>query len=489
MTRALGVALTCAVAALTLMGCGDDRTEGVFPQLVRPQDAYDFGPVPVLNARKVEVPVLNVGRANLKVHAARIKEADVPFAVVIAPEEVGSSEEKPVEVSFTPPEEQDYTATLLLETDDGENPLVEVQLLGKGSTRAIMELDPLELDFGRVAEGTSAVQTFTIHSKGSADLIVEEIAFVDGSSAAFEFIGSVKTPAVVATTDTNGLPGKIQVTVRYTVEEGAPDVNQAQIRVRGTDPDQREVLISVRGEVNRAPIPVIEPLGVGAPGMVVTLDGSMSSDPDDDTPLTYRWTLRSKPLGATTTIRDPEAAVTTMILDQALPGEYVVELNVTDANGAENLRPARATIVAAPAEKLLVEMFWTNPKTDMDLHFLRTPQTQVDTIPDDCFYQNKNPDWGVPGDPTDDPYLKKDAKTGFGPEVVGYVNPIEGTFRVVVEYHDTHGAEDPLTDVTVRVYRFGKVEAEFKKTLTGEGQYWGVADIEWPSGVITPIER
>jgi uncharacterized protein YfaP (DUF2135 family) len=176
-----------------------------------------------------------------------------------------------------------------------------------------------------------------------------------------------------------------------------------------------------------------------------------------------------------------------MVLDPKLLGEYVVELNVTDAQGAKNLVAARASNFAAPAQKQMVEMFWDNTNTDMDLHFLNSPGAPVGVAPDDCFYQNRTPDWGVPGDSTDNPEMTQDALRGFGPEVVGYVNPISATYRVAVEFRNLHGANDPTSRVTVRIYEFGVVKGEFTKTLDQEAELWTVADIEWPSGRITPV--
>jgi hypothetical protein len=351
-------------------------------------------------------------------------------------------------------------------------------------------LEPESIDFGRVAEGTSAVKSFFIKSTGTAPLIVEGIAFGAGSSPAFEFLGSVTTPAVVPNQAANGLPGQIQVTLRYTVPPGAPDESTASILVSGTDPDRRQATIPVIGLVNRAPIAVIKPLGVGAPGLEVMLDGTDSFDPDGDGVANHQWTLRSKPLGAKTVIAGPQQPQTHMTLDAELPGEYVVELNVTDGAGARNLTAAQATIISAPAQKLLVEMFWNNTQPDIDLHMLRTEDATFGVAPDDCFFQNAAPDWGVQGDTTDDPALVRDALVGFGPEVLGYVNPIDGKYRVVSHYQSTHRTDNApvATEITVRIYLFGVVRFEQKKTLSNTGQVWAVADVEWPSGVITPLE-
>jgi hypothetical protein len=486
------------IGVLALASCGGDDTRAVRPKLFPLIDTQDFGTLPVLNAKRIDIPMLNVGRGMLTVKSAAILEPGTAFEIVEAPVQIQSGEEKPLGVVFVPPTEQDFQATLVLETDDLDNQSVRITLLGRGSTQAIMEVEPLAIPFGRVAEGTSAVKSFTIRSLGTADLIVESIAFAEGSAPAFEFLGSVNTPAVVPMKAANGLPGQILVSVRYTVFPGAEGDALASVRVRGTDPQRREVLVALTGQVNRAPVPQIAPLGdrqlaggqwVRAPGDAITLDGSGSADPDGDLPLTYKWTLRSKPLGAPTAIAGPEQSLTEMTLDALIPGEYVVELNVTDAAGAKNLAPARASIVAAPAQRLLVEMFWNNSDPDIDLHFLRSPLSAIETVPDDCFFQNRTPDWGLPGVTSDDPELARDALVGFGPEVLGYLEPATGTYRVIAKYFNDHMTNDPAAEVTVRVYEFGVVTFERTKVLSVEGEVWNVADIEWPSGKITEIEQ
>jgi uncharacterized protein YfaP (DUF2135 family) len=164
-----------------------------------------------------------------------------------------------------------------------------------------------------------------------------------------------------------------------------------------------------------------------------------------------------------------------------------VQLEVTDAAGARNCAPARATIVATPAEKLLVEMFWDNSDTDIDLHVLRTPDARMGEAPDDCHYANLRPDWGTPMDATDDPSFKLDALTGYGPELFGYADPAPNTYRLAVEFANEHLSSKPASNITVRVYLFGVVKGEFTRSLSSAGQRWAVADIEWPSGTVTAV--
>ena len=472
------------VSLFLAVACRPPVTVAVKPDLVPPEGNTDFGVVPVLNTKKLEVLLLNVGRGDLTIKSITLKDAtETAFTLGTKPTTIVAGETAKLEVTFVPTKEQPYVNAIVIESDDEANPLIEVNLVGIGSTRAVMQVDPMVLDFGRVAECSAAVKSFTITSKGTADLLVEELGFTEGTSSAFTFVGSSKVPATVKFKDAAGLPGKIQITVKLTIAPGTTGMVMGGIKIRGTDPDNREVTLVLKGEVNQAPVASIAPLGNGAPGLLVSLDGTGSVDPDGDSPLDYKWTMRSKPLSSDTDFMSATSASTTMRLDPLVPGAYEVQLDVTDSAGVKNCQPARATIVATPAQKLLVEMFWDNAKTDIDLHVLRTTTSVVSKLPDDAHYANPKPDWGMAG-PMDDPQFIRDALTGYGPELFGYVNPIDTTYRLVVEFANEHLDPNPKSKVTVRIYLYGVVKGEFTRTLEKAGARWIVGDITWPSGVI-----
>lgn len=471
--------LLCLVAA----ACGGDGpARPVLPRWVAPAPTLDFGPVPALNERTVTLPLVNAGRASLRVLGVTVREAETPFRVVSAPEEVAAQGEALVTLAFVPPREAVYTATLELRTDDPEQGTAEVSLHGEGRTAAVIELDPQQLDFGRVAEGTAAVRTFTVRSRGSAPLVLEEVGLTSGAPATFELVGSTRTPAVL------DADSEVPLTVRYTAPVGSMSEPVSGIlRLRTTDPDHREATVSLHGGVNRAPAPALAPLGASAPGQEVTLDATGSMDPDGDTPLTYQWVLSQRPVGAQAAITQAAAASTVLRLDPVVPGEYEVELHVTDAAGARSLQPAKARVVAVPAQRLLVEVSWNNAVTDLDLHVLRGTDAVLGSAPDDCHYANPRPDWGGPG-PLDDPELLRDRLTGYGPEVFGYESPVSGTYRVAVVLARANGAVDPRSEATVRVYDRGVLKGEFRRTLAKQGDTWTVADVQWPAGLVTEVQ-
>ena len=78
----------------------------------------------------------------------------------------------------------------------------------------------------------------------------------------------------------------------------------------------------------------------------VTLDGSLSYDPDDElAELQYSWALDSQPEGATVTFSDTETANPTFASD--ILGDYIFSLVVTDADGLVS-EPAYAMVSVIP---------------------------------------------------------------------------------------------------------------------------------------------
>jgi hypothetical protein len=98
---------------------------------------------------------------------------------------------------------------------------------------------------------------------------------------------------------------------------------------------------------NTAPVANAGPDQSAHVGVTVTLDGSGSSDADGD-PLTYQWSLVSKPNGSSATLTNPSSVNPTFVLDRA--GDYVVRLIVHD--GREASAPDTVTISSINSKPL-----------------------------------------------------------------------------------------------------------------------------------------
>jgi hypothetical protein len=88
-------------------------------------------------------------------------------------------------------------------------------------------------------------------------------------------------------------------------------------------------------------------LGVG---MTAQLDGSGSSDPNGD-PLTFQWTLVSRPAQSAAQLNDPSAVRTTFLVDGA--GTYVVDLLVSDGQHLAIDRVVITGVSASPGTLLV----------------------------------------------------------------------------------------------------------------------------------------
>ncbi|MHC4499150.1 MAG: PKD domain-containing protein, partial [Planctomycetota bacterium] len=85
---------------------------------------------------------------------------------------------------------------------------------------------------------------------------------------------------------------------------------------------------------NAAPTADAGPVQTVHPRDVVTLDGSASSDPESDDPLSYLWQFSSKPQASTAELSGADTVSPSFTVDAL--GDYIIELIVTDSLGAQS---------------------------------------------------------------------------------------------------------------------------------------------------------
>jgi hypothetical protein len=166
----------------------------------------------------------------------------------------------------------------------------------------------------------------------------------------------------------------------------------------------------------------------------------------------------------------------------------------TDDNGVDFVASgASAAGVPTPGGQPLpnvhVSLRWATDGNDLDLHVLETGAT-FRTAPGDCYFANRNPDWGVPDDASDDPSLLRDDVDGFGPEFTNIPQPANGSF--LVEAHVWRTTEPVPATVTISVDGGGMPgvnEFTFTQALPATGTYWAVAEVVSIDGVLSVVTR
>lgn len=469
-----------ALTAVLLAGCGtsDTNITHVDPHLVVLPDSVDFGDVTVGYSGAAEVTLLNVGLAPLEVSSLKLsgEQASAFHLDIGGPGTLDPDDSIVATVTFTPDTYLGYAATLDIASDDPDAPEVSVPLTGVGAYAPTPEIviDPLAIDFGVVAAGSTSVKVLNVSNEGRATLTLG--AVIQHGSGAFSILGA----------DPGGFsipPGQAQQIVwQYSPTTSGGD--NGTFVIPSDDPDEPELTVTLLGNGGgdfEYPEAVIDCPGTVAPREVVTLDGRASTDPGGR-PLDYRWTLDGIPAGsAVSDIVDDGESVAQITTDIA--GEYTIGLVVTNPDGVSSAKRV-CKLDAVPKEQLHVELSWDLGHSDLDLHLLAEGGNFFEK-PLDCNYCNQIPDWGVPIVTDDDPSLDLDNTVGYGPENINIDVPVDGTYTILVHYFDSPAEE--TANATVRVYSHGILVAEATHAIDLD-MIWKVGTVNWPDGTVGMID-
>lgn len=205
-----------------------------------------------------------------------------------------------------------------------------------GSTSISAEADSAEQPNNAPSANAGDDQTVdvgdvvTVSASGTTDADGDELAYawsIESRPVGSE--ASLADAAAEATTFTADMVGEyvVQLQVSDATESGEPD----------------SVMITAEAS-NVAPVANAGQDQNVFTGEVVTLDGSVSNDADDDL-ITYSWTLTSIPQDSSATLSDSEVVSPTFIAD--IEGQYSADLIVADAE--KQSPPDTVVIMAATA--------------------------------------------------------------------------------------------------------------------------------------------
>jgi hypothetical protein len=444
------------------------------PEIEVSPDRLNFGAVRV--GERVELPftIRSVGSAALELGALTLQ---APGAYSLMSEADGAllnpGEETTVVVGYAPTATAE-SGEVHIESNDPTNPDAVVWLEGAGQL-PLLQIDPNPLDFAYRETGSSTTLPVSLINAGSDTLHVGAATIVGEG-----FSGGMLGPVTLE-------PGE-SVDVDVTFNPLIDALYTGEIWVESDAPASptRGALL---GTSLQRPVAICEadPDEIYAVYESTTWVGRDSYDPGGLRIVDYEWALVSAPTGSTAAIRGSGADRPDFVPD--LVGEYVAELVVTNENGESSL-PCLATLNAVPSTDLWVEMYWTVNNDDMDLHLVNSGGAL--TSDDDCYYGNcagRSLDWGVSGASEDDPSLDIDDIPGTGPENINIFRPPEDGFYTVYVHDYTGSTPDYRGDneVTVNIYIAGELELTDTRTISGDGDYVPIANIDWASRSAFPL--
>jgi hypothetical protein len=241
------------VAALALAaGCKNENeirgAAGPGDELVAPPPCIevepatvDFGQVNVTvdPPKDAVVTVRNTCAGDLEIYGLELDDPAAPFTIgalgsILLPQ--GSTTD--FTVTFDPRTSASWNSRVLIDNNDPEKPTATVDLIGEG-VAPIIEVDPLDYDFGSPYIGCQLEQPFTIRNVGNADLTVTSVQFATGT-VDFDFDSDQTVPFTVAPA------AEVQVYVSYVGLDEFDD--KAYLTIESNDPWTPEVVSSIVGD-------------------------------------------------------------------------------------------------------------------------------------------------------------------------------------------------------------------------------------------------
>lgn len=215
--------------------------------------SLDFGTVTVGNTSTLTSQIQNLGTADLEVTAIgptggtsaefSVSAPATPFTIA-----VGGSQA--ISVTYAPTDATTDTGAIAIDSNDPDEPTVELALSGTGTTPSVCDIvvNPLLLDFGSVVEGTATTLSTSVSNGGSADCTVDSLV-VSGDP---EFALGAGAPA---TPFTLGPGGSSDVPVTYSPP--APGTHSGTLTIGSNDPAEPSIAVDLAGEATAAPVPDI----------------------------------------------------------------------------------------------------------------------------------------------------------------------------------------------------------------------------------------
>jgi len=155
-------------------------------------------------------------------------------------------ESKPFSVNYTPGDGGPDEGTVEISSNDPDEPMVVVDLLGSGLAPRICPQPPLVVDFGSIQVGTTSQKSFRFTSCGNQVLTVSEISIDSGNHGYFDFTMQIDAPFDL------GSGEAFDIELTYSPQgEGA---HTGRVIISSNDPNAPEGWVDLIGRATSSPM-------------------------------------------------------------------------------------------------------------------------------------------------------------------------------------------------------------------------------------------
>ncbi len=273
---------------------------GITPEIDVAPTQLDFGQLDIGVTASMDLEIRNQGSADLELGALYLA-GGAEFSLDLDPsyQVLAPGDTTPATVSYTPVDLVADTGELQIPSNDLDEPLLAIPLLGAHDPIADIHVDPQLLDFGTVDVGQLASDTIAVNNQGTGDLWVDLPALVGNPD--FD-IDTAQFPCSLGPGESASLP------VTYQPSDGVAD--SATVTITSDDPDEPALEVALSGAPTPEPgiylMPPSLAFGQVQIGDSATLSASITSVGNGDLELgtlsvvgTGEFTLTTDPSGMT----------------------------------------------------------------------------------------------------------------------------------------------------------------------------------------------
>lgn len=474
--------------SLVLFACSEDPPIHRIPPQIAVEDEAEqpltelaFGEVPVEDEAEERLFVRSVRPSVLEVKRLEIAgEGAEHFAVDEAGFPVGGENRAPVSVRFAPEAVGDWSATLVIHSNDRDKPRVEVALRGRGIDSAVrvegcvagdaalcaetQVFAPETLDLGGVVQGTVRNARITVTNLGRKPLELHEVVFEDPEAA--EELGFT-LPARTGGQTIGGLSSG-GLTLGFDAPMDRLGEVEIALLVRTSDRSQPEVRFPIRATVLPNDPPAVcvvarevvswysgryelvpgEPVVIN-PGDRLIFDARVregcTADLQDGEDVALSWTIETDDPFTPQLEVDLDPFVASFQAERI--GIYRVRLTAKDSAGQtssadEEGVPAEVEFRVEPQTDIGLEIAWPgSPGADLDIHLVRADGREGIFGANDFYWASGEVIWGDRGK-LSSPHLAVDDKGALMVETV-LLNAPEANQRYSLLVHMHRDGRSP----------------------------------------------